>query len=183
MPGKGSQIGTLLKQAREEAGLSQAAAAQAVDIDSVTLSRYERARLATPRTTLIALAQLYGKPLSFFGEEALSLGGVPRGTMPAAATNEGIDSSTSEAVPARHARNLPYSVRQYLHDFRGRLLKARVPEEAIDEALDLMRSPQVFSFFVGGTARDFPEADVLANVRTFAEESIIPTLKRRGYKL
>lgn len=67
-------MGPLAKQAREEAGLSQVQAAPKLGVDSITLSRWERGKHRIPGTALMAMALLYQKPLSFFGEEAERLG-------------------------------------------------------------------------------------------------------------
>jgi lambda repressor-like predicted transcriptional regulator len=83
----------------------------------------------------------------------------------------------------RHARNLPLAVREYLAELRVRLVKGGATDEQIEEAFDLFRSPAVFSFYFGGAQREFNEEEVLINVKTFAEEAVIPTLKRRGVKL
>lgn len=84
---------------------------------------------------------------------------------------------------SRHARNLPFSAREYLAELRLRLVKAGATEEQIDEAFDLFKSPAVFSFYFGGSQKAFTAADVLNNVKTFAEESVLPTLRRRGLKV
>lgn len=74
------RLGALLREAREAAGLTQTAAAAELHMDPGHLSRIERGR-GTSRKTLIALASLYAKPLSFFGIEGQDgLGMVPRGT-------------------------------------------------------------------------------------------------------
>ena len=53
-------IGQMLREARERAGLSQEAAAEAVGINRVLLNYYEAGRRQVPLTVAAALARLYG---------------------------------------------------------------------------------------------------------------------------
>jgi transcriptional regulator with XRE-family HTH domain len=176
-----SQIGVALKRAREHAGLSQAAAAQKIGIDSVTLSRYERGKMLAPRATRIALASLYRAAPEELGLEAGSLGAVPRGTPerePAV-----LREHVPEGYGARHRRNLPLAVRSYLAELQLRLTKGGATEEEIDEAMELLRSPQVFTFYKGGAPSEYNEEDVLRGMKAIAEGVIIPELRDRGRKV
>jgi Zn-dependent peptidase ImmA (M78 family)/transcriptional regulator with XRE-family HTH domain len=56
--------GTVLARARERAGLSQEAAAEAVGLNRVVLSYYETGRRQPPLGVAVALARLYGMSLS-----------------------------------------------------------------------------------------------------------------------
>lgn len=56
-------VGDALRSARERAGLSQEAAADALTISRVVLSYYETGRRPVPLTTAAALARLYGTSL------------------------------------------------------------------------------------------------------------------------
>lgn len=53
-----------LKRAREDAGLTQTAAAEALQIDAMTLSRYERGKRQPVSDTLSAMAALYRVPIA-----------------------------------------------------------------------------------------------------------------------
>jgi transcriptional regulator with XRE-family HTH domain len=185
MPNEASQIGPIVKAARTRAGLSQVEAARRLGIDSVTLSRYERGVLKVPRTTLIALAGLYSVEPTLFGLQADSLGDVPRATprtvpeMPVARQERSIEYT---AHP-RHARNLPLAVREYLAEFQLRLVKGGASEDEIDEAMALLRSPDVFSYFKGGKLAEYNEQDVLDGMRSLAEDVVIPRLQKLGRKV
>lgn len=65
-------IGTMLRTGRERAGLSQAAAAEAVGINRVLLTYYEAGRRQVPLSAAAALARLYGTSLEALlaGEES-----------------------------------------------------------------------------------------------------------------
>lgn len=175
-----SQIGQALKRARERTPYSQAAASQKIGIDSVTLSRYERGKMVAPKATRIALAALYHVPPEEFGLEAGSLGPVPRDTV------EESPIGVREVAPghgARHRRNLPLAVRSYLAELQLRLTKGGATEEEIDEAMELLRSPQVFSFYKGGAPSEYNEEDVLRGMKAIADGVIIPELRDRGRKI
>lgn len=184
-----ARLASNLKAARVGAGLSQASAAIAVGKSRQTIVNWENPD-ATPvpdEAELGLLAKAYGVPA-----QQLRYGQIIRGAIVTGHAPQTVSGTVSEtlhpvdrvdATVTRHARNLPLSVREYLHDFRGRLLKAGATDEQIEEAMDLFRAPQVFTLYVGGAMREFTEDDVLANIRTLAEESVIPTLRRRGLKL
>jgi Zn-dependent peptidase ImmA (M78 family)/transcriptional regulator with XRE-family HTH domain len=59
-----AQLGELLRRARERAGLSQEAAAEATGLNRVVLSYYERGQRQLPLPTAGALARLYGLRLA-----------------------------------------------------------------------------------------------------------------------
>jgi Zn-dependent peptidase ImmA (M78 family)/transcriptional regulator with XRE-family HTH domain len=66
------KVGEALRSARERAGLSQEAAAEALEINRVVLSYYETERRPVPLPTAAALARLYGMSLDgLFGGEAV----------------------------------------------------------------------------------------------------------------
>lgn len=76
-----SQIGSRVKRAREEAGLTQAQVAQRVGVSVSTYPRWERGEQRIPQTAFIALATILGKPLAYFGKDATRLSEtVSRGT-------------------------------------------------------------------------------------------------------
>lgn len=82
--------------------------------------------------------------------------------------------------PSRLAQNLPYSVRVFLDEFRLRITKAGATEEEVERAMQLLRSPSLFTWYSVGTPRDLPEEKVLQGMQAVAESVIIPELRQRG---
>ena len=65
------QLGLQLRRARERTGLTQTAAARALDVSPAAMNQYEAGRRGVDALTLERLGRLYGMPLRFFfGEEA-----------------------------------------------------------------------------------------------------------------
>jgi len=65
-----NKIGEKLRQAREEAGFSQAEVAEFLKVDQTKISMVERGkRKVNPTTDLPELAKLYKKPISWFFED------------------------------------------------------------------------------------------------------------------
>lgn len=194
-----SQIGRALKSARESAGLSQKATAARVGVDVITVSRWERGVRRPPRAAVLLLAELLGvEPESLGERSAEGLGNVPRATYeqeapPATgAVRSGTPAQVSEAVGAvdrsdatvtRVARNLPLRIRVYLDELRLRLTKAGADEEEIDRAMQLLRSPSLFTWYSTGTPKDLPEEKVLQAMRAIADAVILPELRARGRKV
>ncbi len=75
-PVQTSDLAEALRRARERAGLSQEAAADALSINRVVLSYYETGRRSVPLPTAAALARLYGTTLDrlLAGDEAAAAG-------------------------------------------------------------------------------------------------------------
>lgn len=124
-------------------GLSQKAVAEALETTDVTVSNHERGVTRPSDEQLDAYAEFYGvdtQTLRYGGEPALN--GPPR--------------STASLWPA---------VREYLAELRLRLTKANVPEEEIEEAMDLLRSPQLFRYFKDGELVAYSESDALDGVK------------------
>jgi transcriptional regulator with XRE-family HTH domain len=61
-----SEIGSRLKQAREEARLSQLQVGVSLGVSDKTISGYEAGRISPPIDKLMALADLFKKPITFF---------------------------------------------------------------------------------------------------------------------
>lgn len=159
-----------LRLARVAAGLTQIDAAKLVGKSRQTINSWEREAedAASPDDSdLQTLADAYGTTRA-----ELRYGASSRVSQP-------------DAIPyeARHARNLPLAVREYLAEVRLRLTKGGATEEEIDEAFDLLRSPEVFSYFSGGKLNEFNETDVLDGMRSIVENVIIPRLKQLGRKI
>lgn len=186
IPSDPSQIGQALKAAREDAGLSQKAVAERVGVDSITISRWERGVRRPPRAAVLLLAKVYGQPPERFGEASKGLDDVPRGTVrnvEAAGGRRVAEPADAPGQGARHAKNLPLRVREYLAELRLRLTKGGALEEEIEEAMDLLRSPALFTFYKGGTPSEFNEEDVLRGMKALAEGVVIPELRDRGRKI
>jgi transcriptional regulator with XRE-family HTH domain len=65
------ELGALIKQAREDAKLSQRALADKIDLkDPQSISNYERAITEVPVPRLRRIAEATGKPLSYFIPDA-----------------------------------------------------------------------------------------------------------------
>jgi transcriptional regulator with XRE-family HTH domain len=64
-----SQIGSKLRAARENAGMTQSAAAVRLGIDSVTLSRWERGVQSPKHHVFGSLAAIYNVPRAYFEVE------------------------------------------------------------------------------------------------------------------
>lgn len=60
------ELGRRLKQAREEARMSQLQVGVSLGVSDKTISGYEAGRISPPIDKLIALADLFKKPISFF---------------------------------------------------------------------------------------------------------------------
>jgi hypothetical protein len=74
----------------------------------------------------------------------------------------------------------PYDIRVFLEEFRLRITKAGATEEEVDRAMQLLRSPSLFTWYSVGTPRALPEDKVLQGMRAVAENVIIPELRTRG---
>jgi transcriptional regulator with XRE-family HTH domain len=159
-----------LVAAMTEKGVKNPEVAEAVGVVPNTVSKW-RQRLQKPSDDqLPKLAAYLGK-----SEAWLRYGDRPAGP--------NLVGGFSETGPPRHARNLPLAVREYLAEFQLRLTKGGASEDEIDEAMALLRSPDVFVYFKGGRIAEYNEADVLDGMRSLAEDVIIPRLQKLGRKL
>jgi transcriptional regulator with XRE-family HTH domain len=168
-----TRLGALLRTARAEAGLSQAAAAAKLLMDPGHLSRIERGR-GTSRKTLVALASLYKKPLSYFGIEPEGLGTVPRGTPVGSA--QAPSGGSPPLAPDRVRPDLPQSARVYLADLRGRLTRAGVDDAEIAGVDATLRAVASAGFYQ--TA-----GDIRRGIEAVAEGALIPELRQRGRRI
>lgn len=165
--------------ARVAAGLSQIQAAKLVGKSRQTVNSWEREdeNAASPDDAdLDILAEAYDTTRA-----ALRYGLDGSLIKAAYAVREG-EPSYSQSLP-RHARNLPLAVREYLAEFQLRLTKGGATEDEIEEAMDLLRSPQLFTFYKGGAPSEYNEEDVLRGIKGIAEGVIIPELRERGRKV
>lgn len=112
-------------------------------------------------------------PTSRAVQQQPMLFGLPLDEVPAAGASKA----------TRHERNLPLSIREYLAALQLRLTKGGATEEEVSEAMDLLRAPQLFTFYKGGVPSEYSEDDVLLGVKAIAEGVIIPVLRERGRKI
>ncbi len=73
-------------------------------------------------------------------------------------------------------------IRIWLQEFRLELTKAGAEEDEISEAMQLLQSPEVYTYFSGGQRQEFGEDDVLKGMRAIAHV-IRVTLRDRGRKI
>lgn len=66
------QLGMRLRRAREEAGFTQVAAADALGLSAPAVNQYESGKRGVDALTLERLGRLYGVPLRFFFDEEVS---------------------------------------------------------------------------------------------------------------
>ena len=186
------EFGRQLAIFRLAAGFStHEAAAEATGIDRARITRHENGSGGKPqRDTLARYEQAYrlapGALSRVLAGERVPVPATA--TPPAAVSRSGafdpsVSLSEGGATVPRHARNLPLAVREYLAEFRLRLTKADVPEEQIEEAMRLLKSPDVFSYFKGGRPTEYNEEDVLNGMRAIGEDVIVPRLRKLGRKI
>lgn len=136
-------FGDALRSARERAGLSQEAAANALTISRVALSYYETGRRPVPLTTAAALARLYGTSLDrlLADDDAVAHSGVDV---------SGILYRAAQPALGSSARGGLRVFEQYVHDYveLSKELKQPLPGKG--------RSP--FPAATGSSARDAADA-------------------------
>lgn len=148
-----SQIGRRLKEAREASGKTQAAVAKEVGIDSVTLSRYERGVLPVPRATLLALSQVYNRPVEELGGTPLYVGDVPRGTARVAEPPAAIDQAGAE---------LPRALRLRANEVERELIELGATDEQVrDFHRSVRESPVLMALFRGGAPNRLSNEELL----------------------
>ena len=153
------RFGQRLKEAMTAKGLSNPDIAGALGVHTITVSKWRSGTQPVESHRVPRLAEVLGVTEAWLWGDGESVSEKPNVTL-------------KKAFPA--------PVREYLAELRVRLVKAGADDEQIDEAFDLFKAPSVFAFYAGGATQPFSDEDILANVKTFAEESIIPTLRRRG---
>ena len=173
-------LGQRLREAMVTAGVRNKAIAEAAGVHINTVSQWLNDKFPPSDANLEAIARVVKRPVAW-----LRYGGHVASPEPAGSrmvVNEPVLSEGGATIP-RHARNLPLAVREYLAEFQLRLTKADVPEEQIEEAMRLLKSPDVFSYFKGGRPTEYNEEDVLNGMRAIGEDVIIPRLKKLGRKI
>lgn len=162
-------LGQRLREAMVGAGVRNKAIADAAGVHINTVSQWLNDRFPPSEEALAAIAPVVKRSVSWlrYGESP----DPERGFSPPAAST------------VRHARNLPLAVREYLAEFQLRLVKGRATEDEIEEAMRLLKSPDVFSYFKGGRPTEYNEEDVLSGMRAIGEDVIIPRLRKLGRKI
>jgi transcriptional regulator with XRE-family HTH domain len=177
-----------LVAAMKEKRLKNPAVAEALGVHAGTVSKWRSGLQMPDDEQLAKLARFLGKTVIWlrYGDDIVSDGYEPGvGVAPANRVAErlaAVDTASATVIP-RHARNLPLSVREYLAEFQLRLVKGGASEDEIDEAMALLRSPDVFSYFKGGKLAEYNEEDVLDGMRSLAEDVVIPRLQKLGRKV
>lgn len=166
-----------LRMARVAARMTQIAAASLVGKSRQTINAWEREDedSASPDDgDLDLLASAYGTTRA-----ALRYGEIgPIGIY----TDAGVaNQRVSEPAPGRQA--LSASIREFLAHSQLEMVKAGALEDEVSEAMDLLKSPQIFTFYQGGAPHDFTEEQVLMGMRAIYRGVIKPELKKRGRKL
>jgi transcriptional regulator with XRE-family HTH domain len=150
-----------------KAGLTQEAAARAMGVQAMQISKWERGVNAPGAKSLARLAAAYGvttdELLRDPEQEGLVAGDEPRSLPPV-------------------MQGLPYEVRVWLQQELLDYAKAGVSDRELRLARDLLESPEVFTFYADGAPQARTEAEVLMGMRALAT-GIRNTLRRRGYKL
>jgi transcriptional regulator with XRE-family HTH domain len=182
-------FGQVIKRRREELGMTQAQLAERLGVHKQTIVKYEAGSINIASDRLIELAGILGMTFSVTDHDDLN----PANIL-VVKSSEGADvylkdprtptdasqSSVGEPPSARHAVNLPYSIRVFLDEFRLRITKGGASEEEVDRAIQLLRSPSLFTWYSSGTPRELPEGKVLQSMKAIAESVIIPELRERG---
>jgi transcriptional regulator with XRE-family HTH domain len=174
-----------LRMARVAAGKSVQEAAAAVGKSRQAYSAWERLEESAPVPDdgdLAVLAPLFGVPLAQLQSGEWITRYAPGSSEMQTAPRHGEESWSSRPLP-RHLRHLPLAVREYLGEFRSRLKRGGASDEEITEALELMQSPQVFTFYKGGALSEFNEDQVLRGMKAIGEGVVIPELRERGRKI
>lgn len=175
-----------LRMARVSAGKSVQEAAAAVGKSRQAYSAWERLEESAPvpdDVDLAVLAPFFGIPLEQLQSGEWITRYVPPDNFVSVAP-EGAPGGPWKAAPLpRHLRNLPLAVREYLAEFRSRLRQGGASDEEITEAIELMQSPQVFTFYKGGALSEFNEDQVLRGMKAIGEGVVIPELRERGRKI
>lgn len=161
-------------RAMRRKGVKNPQVAEALGVHPITVSKWRTGTQPIEPARLPALAEFLGVTVEWLRDGTTA-------TMPTLGASGAL--SEGGATIPRHARNLPLAVREYLAEFQLRLVKGGASEDEIDEAMGLLKSPDVFSYFKGGRPTDYNEEDVLNGMRAIGEDVIIPRLKKLGRKI
>jgi transcriptional regulator with XRE-family HTH domain len=161
--------GEALSRFRERAGYTQKQAADLLQVDHMTVSRLERGLTRSPTPGLLRrMLGLYGVNGSDLHDAVLrrSRGGRVR--------------EEPVSVP-RVSLGLPVRVRDFIARELGDYVRARVPEDAIEEARRFLESSEQFTLWAGGhPGAEESEDELLMELHVLAE-IVRRTFIRRGY--
>lgn len=160
-----AQQGELLRAAREKAGLRQGEAADRIGVSRPALSGWERGTDTAPDHRISQLAALYGVTADSLvpaGARRARRGRPPEG-------------------PGRKPE-LSQPLRVWLQQFRLELTKDGANDEQIDEAMDLLTQPSIFTYYSGGAKRDRTDEQILTGMQAMAVV-IKSRLKDLGVKI
>lgn len=164
-------FGERLRAAMKRKGVKNPEVAAAVGVHPITVSKWRSGTQPIEPARLPLLAEFLGVSVEWLRDD-------PQDMLPGIA-----EQLNAQPDAPRHARNLPLAVREYLAEFQLRLVKGGASEEEIEEAMRLLKSPDVFSYFKGGRLTEFNEEDLLNGMRAIGEDVIIPRLRKLGRKV
>lgn len=177
-----STLGANLKRAREAAGLTQKQAAELADVTPQAISGWERGANLPKEANIQALARVYRVPPA-----SLRYG---THTEPDLVTADGIVMEYKTSSPNKTPEQLAvdrlarsHAVRVWQKQFELELVRAGASDDLLTKAMQLVRAPQVFRFFMGGaTARTEAEQDAIEAMEAVAHVIRDTYTKRHGLK-
>lgn len=170
-----STFGSRLQALREEAGLTQAQLAAEIGKSRVTVSNWERGETSPDEADAELVATRLGttvRSLRYGGDEGTSFA-APEAARRIADALSPERASVERPLP-RVARS--HAVRVWQKEFELELVKAGATEDQVAEAMDLVRAPQVFTFFAGGSPKGLTEQEAIEGMEALA------TLVRTQYR-
>jgi transcriptional regulator with XRE-family HTH domain len=171
----GGTLGARLALAMKRRGVKNPAVAEAAGVHSVTVSKWRNDVQPPGDEELLKVAAFLDVEPSWlrYGNQTT----VAETRVPESARDYGT------ITEPRHARAMPLRIRIYLDELRLKLTKGGADEEEIDRAMQLLRSPSLFTWYSVGTPKDLPEEKVLQGMKAVADNVILPELRSRGRKV
>ena len=137
--------------------MTQVQLAAAVGVSEDTVYAWESGR-STPRgANMSALIRVLEKPKSIL-----------RGDSESPPTSDSERAIRAAQRQPHQAGSRTQRIREWLAEFRLELTKAGADDDEISEAMALLQSPEVYTFYVGGQRQEFSEDDVLKGMRAIA---------------
>lgn len=161
--------------------MTQAQLAKAVGVETNTVSRWELGSVPRQREVLERLAEVLGVSVEHLTGAGSGEGGEESAPAPEA-RREAEPAPAARGAP-RVAMGLPYEIRVWLQGFLLEITKAGATEEDVNEARELLTSPELFVYWSGGAPREFTEADTLETMQAIGDVVIKRALRKRGLKL
>lgn len=160
-------VGERIKLAMKNAGLGNQDLAEAIGVSAQAVSDWRNNRAMPKDENFEAMSEVLNRPVAW----------LRYGTRDALRVGE--ESQTTYNAPGLPAKSsTPQAVRRWLAEFRLKLVDADVPDEAIDEAIDVLSVPSVQKFFSGVEERE----DKMIQWLEATSEDIIEELESRGFR-